>query len=253
MTERAEDAQAEALRAFLLLCSLGQDWPGRLVLVQGLDAEALKNDIPPLLRKDGAPERSGHNFEGRAMSVAASIAGAACLAVDSRAEVCRATLRAGACDFVVNTVDEALRVLKNEIRKRKPVSVALAMPEAVALDELAERGVAPDVFVSTSGLVDRVAAQFAGLGARIVGGLDAATLVDDYARTRGLAEREFRFGNAAELQQFDRRLVEAVPQVDQRRRWASLAPGFFYRDRPFRRVAYVTAAEAGALGGGVPQ
>jgi urocanate hydratase len=228
MTERTADAQSQALRAFLLLCALGQDWPGRLVLVRGLDAE------------------------GRAMSVAASIAGAACLAVDSRPEVCRATLRAGACDFVVNTVDEALRVLKNEIRKRKPVSVALATAESAALEELAERGVAPDVFVSTSGPVDRVAAQFAGLGSRIVGGLDAATLVDYYARARGLVEREFRFGNAAELQEFDRRLVEAVPEADPRRRWASLAPGLFYRDRPFRRVAYVTAAEASALGEGYP-
>jgi hypothetical protein len=225
MTERTDDAQLQALRAFLLLCSLGQDWPGRLVLVRGLDAE------------------------GRAMSVAASIAGAACLAVDSRAEVCRTTLRAAACDFVVNSVDEALRILKNEIRKRKPVSVALAMPEAVALSELAERGVVPDVFVETGGAVDAIGGCFAEFGTRIVGagGLDPARLVDDYARTWGLALREFRFGNAAQLQGFDRRLVGTVPEDDPRRRWASLAPGFFFRDRPFRRVAYVTAAEAGAL------
>jgi urocanate hydratase len=228
MTERTEDAQSQALRAFLLLCALGQDWPGRLVLVRGLDAA------------------------GRAVSVAASIAGAACLAVESRAEVCRATLRAGACDFVVNSVDEALRILKNEIRKRKPVSVAVAMAEAAALAELIERGVAPEVFVDTGGAVDPVGGRFAEFGARIVGagGLDPATLVDDYVRARGLALREFRFANAAELQAFDRRLVAAVPEADPRRRWASLAPGFFYRDRPFCRVAYVTAAEAIVLGEG---
>ena len=34
---------------------------------------------------------------------------------------------------MVNSVDEALRVLKNEIRKHKPVSVALSMDEAAAL------------------------------------------------------------------------------------------------------------------------
>src|SRR3569623_3134903 len=112
MTERADDAQQMALRAFLLLCSLEDDWPGKLVLVRGLDAD------------------------GTAVSVAATSAGGACLAVDSRAEVCRAALRAGACDFVVNSVDEALRILKNEIRKRKPVSVAVAMAEAAALGEL---------------------------------------------------------------------------------------------------------------------
>jgi urocanate hydratase len=187
------------------------------------------------------------------MSVAASIAGAACLVVDSRAEVCRATLRAGACDFVVNSVDEALRILKNEIRKRRPVSVAVAMAETVALAELAERGVAPELFVETGVALNPVGGRFAEFGARIVGagGLDPATLVDGYARSRGLALREFRFGNAAELQEFDRRLA-AMPEADPRRRWASLAPGFFYRDRPFRRVAYVTAAEAGLLGEGYP-
>src|SRR5690348_12216796 len=126
MTERADDAQSMALRAFLLLCALEDNWPGKLVLVRGLDAE------------------------GRAASVASSIAGAACLALDSRAEVCRATLRAGACDFVVNSVDEALRILKNEIRKRKPVSVAVAMPEAAALEELLGRGVAPEAYILTS-------------------------------------------------------------------------------------------------------
>jgi hypothetical protein len=150
----------------------------------------------------------------------------------------------------VNSVDEALRILKNEIRKRKPVSVAVAIAETAAVEELAERGVAPEVFVETGGAVDPVGGRFAELGARIVaaGGLDPATLVDDYVRARGLELREFRFANAAELQAFDRRMVAAAPEADPRRRWASLAPGFFYRDRPFRRVAYVTGDEAAALG-----
>ena len=220
MTERTEDAQSAALRAFLLLCALGDDWRGRLVLVRGLDAE------------------------GRAVSIAASVAGAACLAVDSRAEVCRATLRAGACDFVVNSVDEALRILKNEVRKRKPVSVAVAIGEAAALEELLERGVVPDLFVAGS---DEFGVPFAELGARLVSEVEAATLVDGYAAARGWVMREFQVTTAEELRVFDQRLAAAIAEADPRRRWAAVAPGFFYRERPYRRVAYLTELEASKL------
>ena len=222
MTERTEHAQSAALRAFLLLCSLGGDWPGRLVLVRGLDAE------------------------GRAVSVAASIAGAACLAIESRADVCRAALRAGACDFVVNSVDEALRILKNELRKRKPVSVAVAMPDRAALEELAERGVAPDLFVA--GASGETAARFAEFGARVIQPGDVHAVVAEYAARRGLAVREFGFGTPAELAEFDRRLAGVIPEGDPRRHWAASASRFFYRERPLRRVAYLTPDEAPRLG-----
>ena len=85
MTEHAEDAQAATLRVFTFLSSWRADWRGALVLGCGLSAG------------------------GEAFSIAANIAGAGFLGVDSRPEVCRATLRSGACDFVVNSVDEALR------------------------------------------------------------------------------------------------------------------------------------------------
>jgi urocanate hydratase len=237
MTERTEDAQQQALRAFLLLCALAPEaagpksppdaWQGKLVLVRGLDAE------------------------GRAISIAATIAGAACLALDARTDVCRATLRAGACDFVVNSIDEALRILKNEIRKRKPVSVAVAMPEPPALEELVARGVAPEAFlVTTPAAAEPVGTRFAEFGTRIVAAagsseciLDSGKLIDDYATTDQLSLQEFQFATAQELRDLDHRLAAAVPATDLRHRWATLAPGFFYRDRPYRRVAWLTAAE----------
>jgi urocanate hydratase len=184
----------------------------------------------------------GLDTEGRAVSVAASIAGAACLAVESRAEVCRAALRAGACDFVVNSVDEALRILKNELRKRKPVSVAVAMPESAALEELAARGVAPEVFVGKGG------ERFAEFGARLVESTGATGLMAEYVAARGLSVQEFWFGSAAELKDFDQRVAGVVPDGDPRRRWVTSAPGFFYRERPPRRVVYLTGDEAEALG-----
>lgn len=181
------------------------------------------------------------------MSVAASIAGAACLAVDSRAEVCRAALRAGACDFVVNSADEALRILKNEIRKRKPVSVAVAMAEDAALAELAERGVAPDV-VPSSAEGDPFAARFIELGARVIGAEESTGQVREYAAARGLSLHEFRFASGEELRTFDQRLASATAEDNPRRRWALVAPGFFYREQPHRRVAYLTSDEAAQVG-----
>jgi urocanate hydratase len=217
MTERTEDAQLQALRAFLLLCSLGGDWPGKLVLVRSLGPE------------------------GRAFSVAATIAGAACLVVESRAEVCRTAFRAGACDFVVNSVDEALRILKNEVRKRKPVSVAVAMPETAAIEELAARGVVPAVFLTGPG--GEQDGRFAELGARLIEPGERDALVAEYATRHGLAAREFGFSSAAELAEFDRRLARVIPEGDPRRQWVASASRFFYRERPLRRVAYLTADE----------
>jgi hypothetical protein len=224
MTERTDDAQAMALRAFALLCALAPEWQGRMVLRTGLDEQ------------------------GTALSRAAVIAGAACLAIDGRPELCRAALRVGACDFVVNTVNEALRILKNEIRKRRPVSVGLAMPEAVALAELADRGVAPElVLLPFAPTLDSIAATFASFGSRIVGDSAAQGIADDFCRTQKLTFHEFRFLSAQELSAFDCRLADATAQSGLRGRWAAVAPGLFYRDRPFRRAAFLTPGEFAAV------
>ena len=42
----------------------------------------------------------------------------------------RQAMHAGVIDFLVNSLDEALRILKNEIRKREPVSVAVSIAPA---------------------------------------------------------------------------------------------------------------------------
>src|ERR1700722_17524980 len=62
---------------------------------------------------------------GMATAVAANIAGAASLGVDAHVDRAKLALRQGICDFMVNSLDEALRILKNEIRKKQPVAVAL--------------------------------------------------------------------------------------------------------------------------------
>lgn len=230
MMQRADDAQSMALRAFLLLCALRENWPGKLVLIRRLDDQ------------------------GRAVSVACSIVGAACLSLDSRAEACRAALRNGACDFVVNSTDEALRILKNEIRKCKPASVALAMPESAAIEELTERGVAPEAYILTGATAaDAVEHRFTVLGTSII---SIATpgdtsqphkLVQDYADARNLVPHEFRCSTPEQLRELDRHLATLIPEDDPRHRWATLAPRYFYRDSLHRRAAYLTPAEVTSL------
>lgn len=87
--------------------------------------------------------------DGRALLVAGNIAGAASLAATSDPAAGKQAMRDGVCDFMVNSLDEALRVLKNEIRKRQAVAVCVAIaPETIAL-EMLERGVLPDLLPPT--------------------------------------------------------------------------------------------------------
>lgn len=82
--------------------------------------------------------------------VAASVAGAASLWVDADAGGMRAALRAGFCDFVVTTLDEALRILKNEVRQKRPVSVGVSTDPLPSLREMVERGFQPDLLVGSA-------------------------------------------------------------------------------------------------------
>jgi urocanate hydratase len=48
-------------------------------------------------------------------------------------------------DFLVNSLDEALRILKNEIRKRETVAVCVAAAPEAIVEEMRERGVVADL------------------------------------------------------------------------------------------------------------
>src|SRR5271170_4477854 len=82
---------------------------------------------------------------GIALAMAANVAGAASLGLEPDLARAKWSIRSGACDFLVNTLDEALRILKNEIRKRKAVSVALVGDPRAAIAEIVERGVQPEI------------------------------------------------------------------------------------------------------------
>jgi urocanate hydratase len=91
---------------------------------------------------------------GGAQPLAATMAGAAFLGIEVDPERIKKRLKTGYCDFMVNSLDEALRILKNAVRKREAVSVGLVGNCADIVPELAARGVVPDVLTDQTSAHD---------------------------------------------------------------------------------------------------
>jgi len=91
---------------------------------------------------------------GGAQPLAATMTGAAFLGIDADPERIKKRLKTGYCDFMVTTLDEALRILKNAVRKKENVSVGLVGNCADIIPELAERGVVPDILTDQTSAHD---------------------------------------------------------------------------------------------------
>ncbi len=91
---------------------------------------------------------------GGAQPLAATMAGAVFLGIDVDPERIKKRLKTGYCDFMVNTLDEALRILKNAVRKKENVSVGLVGNCADIIPELANRGVVPDILTDQTSAHD---------------------------------------------------------------------------------------------------
>ncbi len=91
---------------------------------------------------------------GGAQPLAASMAGACFLGIDVDPERIKKRLRSGYCDFMVNSLDEALRILKLSLRKKENISVGLVGNCAEIVPELAERGVVPDILTDQTSAHD---------------------------------------------------------------------------------------------------
>ena len=91
---------------------------------------------------------------GGAQPLAATMTGAAFLGVDVDPERIKKRLKTGYCDFMVNSLDEALRILKNAVHKKNNISVGLVGNCADVIPELAERGVVPDILTDQTSAHD---------------------------------------------------------------------------------------------------
>src|SRR5450432_2884818 len=91
---------------------------------------------------------------GGAQPLAATMTGAAFLGIDVDAERIKKRLKSGYCDFMVTSLDEALRILKNAVRKKENISVGLVGNCADIIPKLADRGVVPDILTDQTSAHD---------------------------------------------------------------------------------------------------
>jgi len=160
--------------------------------------------------------------EGRRLVRAANIAGAASLAGAADPTVARESIREGVVDFLVTSLDEALRILKNEIRKRQTVAVGVTQTPLELLMQMRERGVLPDLLPPASWPVS-AEPEIEGFLAQGAQQMEAApqppgkTLLT-FAIPEAWAGRQA---------QFDAFLLEALPVGEHaNRRWLRLSPRY---------------------------
>ncbi len=107
--------------------------------------------------RSAARQRFGGNLAGRlvvsagmggmggAQAPAVTLNRGAFLGIDANSARIKRRQKAGFCEVMVNNLDEALRILKNAVRRREPASVGLIGNAVEVLPELARRGVLPDL------------------------------------------------------------------------------------------------------------
>ena len=93
---------------------------------------------------------------GGAQPLAATMNGAAFLGIDVDPERIKRRVKAGYCDVMVTSLDEALRILKNAVRKGEATSVGLVGNCADLIPELAKRGVVPDILTDQTSAHDPI-------------------------------------------------------------------------------------------------
>ena len=93
---------------------------------------------------------------GGAQPLAATMNGAAFLGIDVDPERIKRRVKTGFCDVMVTSLDEALRILKNAVRKGEATSVGLVGNCADLIPELAKRGVVPDILTDQTSAHDPI-------------------------------------------------------------------------------------------------
>jgi urocanate hydratase len=110
----------------------GGDWSGKWILTAGLGGM------------------------GGAQTLAATMAGASCLAVECQRSRIEMRLKTRYLDVMAETLDEALALIEQAERTGKPISVGLLGNAADVLPELVKRGVRPELVTDQTSAHDLV-------------------------------------------------------------------------------------------------
>jgi hypothetical protein len=164
---------------------------------------------------------------------AANITGAASLTVSDSPSALRGATRDGVADFAVTSLDEALRILKNEVRKRLPVAVAIQGSPLEIGNQMMLRGVQPNLLASATIQPLCARAAFIERGSQLIEPQPPAA--------------DFRIWQLppawnAHSAALDAQLLELLPAGDHAsRRWLRLAPR--YLPRAARRLRSAVCSE----------
>lgn len=176
------------------------------------------------------------------LQTAASVAGAASLGASPETAALRQAMRDGAVDFVVTSLEEALRIVKNEVRKRNPIAVAVSETPERLVCQMLERGVVPDLLPPLSwdsnrtGMDEAAERRFADWG--------SLRLVEPDGTAGKFVTWRLDRKSAIWLPRLDGVAMSVVPEADQlRRRWLSLSPRYLGREAMQHRGLALQAEE----------
>jgi hypothetical protein len=182
--------------------------------------------------------RLGFDPAGIAAVVAASTAGAASLCVEANGSRLREGLRAGLCDFVVTHLDEALRILKNEIRRARPISVGLTADPQSGLNAMIDRGLQPDLIAAVPDSEGRIFIERGAVPLPDVPSPDPATSLLEWVAD---VDPALLLPRVAALAAGC--LDPQRPDTPARRRWLEQSPRYLGRAFGTRQCLRMTAPE----------
>jgi urocanate hydratase len=93
---------------------------------------------------------------GGAQTLAATMAGASCLAIECQPSRIEMRLKTRYVDVKADTLDEALDILNRSLAEKKPISIALLGNAAEILPELLRRNILPDMLTDQTSAHDPV-------------------------------------------------------------------------------------------------
>ncbi|HMG85108.1 MAG TPA: hypothetical protein VK574_05170 [Terracidiphilus sp.] len=175
----------------------------------------------------------------RAMVIAGNVAGCATLAAAEDPIAQKVAMRDGVVDFVVTSLDEALRILKNEIRKRHAVAVSVTAEPDEVEHEMLERGVLPDLLFAGLSDEPRRVCHF-GPG-------ETDVHPDKPDASVAWINWQVEHAPAQWMQRLDSIAIACLLEDGPASRWIRLGPRYFGRTAQARRALYCDALAASEI------
>jgi urocanate hydratase len=193
----------------------------------------------------------GLDGDGGAQPLAAALHGAAFLGIDSDAEHIKRCVKTGYCEVMVNNIDEALRMLKNAVRRGKGASIGLIGNRDELFPELAQCGVVPDLLTDSKFALSGTAKtqamrELEKLGTHVIDSAKA----HDYLQP--LFDGGWRLtvwmalsGEPSDIAGLDRMALGMFPRDEYVQRWLAIAGKYVRFQGLPARVAWIKQHDLG--------